>query len=123
SSPRQMLRPCHALFLIVLLALSCFCRLALADVEVEIDLHNVAGNLSTAQRDALLADPGWRVSASYAPLLSVPGVTASWSRCGFLSLPCLADDSETVSLSGADIRREGTRIGFSLPRYVGIRRF
>lgn len=107
----------------LLITLSCACCSVLADIEVEIDLYHLAGNLTTVQRDELLADPGWTVTASYAPLLSVPGVTASWSRCGFLSLPCVKDDAETVRLSGADIRREGTRLRFSLPRYAGIRRF
>lgn len=116
-----MLRLCLAL--LTLLALPYCCNQALANVEVEIDLYHLAGNLTAAQRDELLADPGWTVRASYAPLFSVPGVTASWSRCGFLSLPCLVDDAETVSLSGAEISREGTRFRFSLPRYVGIRRF
>src|SRR5574343_781965 len=108
-----------------LVALSFFCLLrpALADVEVVFDFYHLAGNLSVAQRDALLADPGWQVSASYSPLISVPGVTASWSRCGFLSLPCLQDDHETVNLSGAEIRRDGTRLSFRLPGYVGLRRF
>lgn len=101
----------------------CLARSALADVEVEVDLYHVAGNLTVAQRDALLGDPGWQVSAGYAPLLSVPGVTASWSRCGLLNLPCLSDDQETVNLSGKDIRHDGTRLSFRLPGYVGIRRF
>ncbi len=118
---RRVRRLC--LVLLALLALHHWCNPALADVEVEIDLFHLAGNLTVAQRDELLADPGWSVRATYAPLISVPGVTASWSRCGFLSLPCLADDVETVRLSSAEIRREGTRFRFSLPRYVGIRRF
>lgn len=101
----------------------CLARSALADIEVVVDLYHVAGNLTVAQRDALLADPGWQISAGYAPLLSVPGVTASWSRCGFLSLPCLSNDQETVSLSGEEIRRDGTSLSFRLPGYVGIRRF
>lgn len=119
--PRRVRRLCFVL--LALLALHHWCNPALADVEVEIDLFHLAGNLTVAQRDELLADPGWSVRATYAPLLSVPGVTASWSRCGFLSFPCLADDAETVRLSSAEIHREGTRFRFSLPRYVGIRRF
>lgn len=111
------------LALLALLALPYCCNPALANVEVEIDLYHLAGNLTAAQRDELLADPGWMIRATYMPLFSVPGVTASWSRCGFLSLPCLKDDAQMVSLSDAEIRREGTRLRFSLPRYVGIRRF
>jgi hypothetical protein len=118
SRPRWLVVLCS-----LWLGFFCLARSALADVEVVVDLYHVAGNLTVAQRDALLADPGWQVSAGYAPLLSVPGVTASWSRCGFLSLPCLRDDQETVSLSGEEIRRDGTRLSFRLPGYVGIRRF
>lgn len=114
----------HALLsLFILVVAQSLSRDAMADVEVEIDLYHLAGNLGSAQRDELLSSPGWTVSASYAPLFSLPGVTASWSRCGFLSLPCLVDDDETLNLSGAEIAREGTRLRFSLPRYVGLRRF
>ena len=93
------------------------------DVEVALDLYHFAGNLSVEQRDALLASPDWKVQASYSPLASVPGITASWSKCGFLSLPCLRDDGEDIILTGSAIRRQGTELRFSLPRYVGVRRF
>ncbi|PKO86148.1 MAG: hypothetical protein CVU18_16455 [Betaproteobacteria bacterium HGW-Betaproteobacteria-12] len=93
------------------------------DVEVELDLYHFAGNLSEAQRAALLADSAWTVRAGYSPLLRVPGVTASWSRCGLLNLPCLTDDAEEIILMGSAIRREGTNLRFTLPHYVGVRRF
>ena len=93
------------------------------DVEVALDLYHFAGDLDAGQRDALLASPDWKVSASYKPVVSVPGITASWSKCGFLALPCLRDDAETITLTGSAIRRQGTELRFSLPHYVGVRRF
>ena len=97
--------------------------LAADEVEVSLDLYHFAGNLDEEGRNALLASPDWKVSASYAPLLKVPGVTASWSRCGFLSLPCLQADSEEVTLTGSTIQRQGTELRFKLPHYRGVRRF
>lgn len=99
--------------------------LAVADNEIEValDLYHFAGNLDIEQRDALLASPDWKVSASYSPLVSVPGVTASWAKCGFLQLPCLRDHDEEIVLTGSALRRQGTELRFNLPRYKGVRRF
>ncbi|MDR2215228.1 MAG: hypothetical protein LBE59_05225 [Nevskiaceae bacterium] len=96
---------------------------AAGNVEVTLDLYSFGGNLSTDQRDALLADPNWTVQARYSPPVKVPGVTASWQTCGLLNLPCLKDRSEQVTLSGRDIRREGTALRFSLPRRVKMLRW
>lgn len=110
--------------LLIALALAATAALAAAgDIAVTLDLYHFAGDLSEEQRDALLASPDWKVTASYGPLVSVPGVTASWAKCGFLSLPCLRDDSADVTLTGSAIRRQGTQLRFTLPRYVGVRRF
>lgn len=97
--------------------------LAADAVEVSLDLYHFAGNLDEGRRNALLASPDWKVSASYAPSLKIPGVTASWARCGFLSLPCLQADSEEVTLTGSAIQRQGTELRFKLPHHRGVRRF
>lgn len=99
------------------------CAVAADEVEVVLDLYHVAGNLTGEQRDNLLASPDWKISASYAPSLKIPGVTASWGRCGFLSLPCLQEHSEDIVLTGSAIRRQGTELRFKLPRHVGVGRF
>ena len=94
-----------------------------SDVEVTLDLYHFTGNLTVEQRDALLASPGWQVKAGYLPVISVPWVTASWSKCGFLSLPCLQDDTEEIALPGSAIHSQGTQLHFSVPLHVGLRRF
>jgi hypothetical protein len=99
------------------------CAWAADPIEVSLDLYHFSGNLSQQQRDAMLASPDWQVSASYSPLLSIPGWTASWGRCGFLSLPCLQDDDETITLPPSSIRRQGTKLSFNLPRYSPQRKF
>ncbi|MDR0787002.1 MAG: hypothetical protein LBG44_03955 [Gemmatimonadota bacterium] len=109
--------------LAVLVGVSALFSRASVDIDARLDLYSFAGNLDVAQYAALLADPGWTVSGSYAPLVKVPGVTASWKRGGFLNLPYLEADGKTLTLQGDEIRREGTNLRFRLPRHTGFLRY
>ncbi|MDR0780755.1 MAG: hypothetical protein LBF16_08685 [Pseudomonadales bacterium] len=98
-------------------------RSAAADVEVALDLYDFAGDIDAAQRDALLHDPRWTVSAAYAPPLKLPGLTASWRRCGFFSMPCLEGEDKEITLTGDAITREGSLLRFTLPKRLGFLRY
>jgi len=109
-------------YIIALLAGLCVWQPASASDQVQfvLDLYHFAGNLSQAQRDALLASPQWRVSASYSPGILIPGITASWERTGFLRIPTLTGDIKTVVLTESEIQRQGTELRFSLPKQMGF---
>lgn len=93
------------------------------EVVVTLELDGVAGNLDAHGLETLAASRDWKISGTYAPRIGIPGLTAHWSSCSLLSLPCLVDEEEVVRLEPQQIRRDGNRLHFSLPRYARARLF
>jgi hypothetical protein len=113
-------------YLLALLAGLCVGQVARASDQEQFvfDLYHFAGNLSQAQRDALLASPQWKVSASYSPRILIPGITAHWGKDGvFFQMLTLLGDTKTVELTGSEIQRQGTELRFSLPKQMGFPQF
>ena len=103
-------------FLCGFLGFGCGAAMAADDmIEFAMDLHSASGDLSAAQKQDLLAQE-WRVLALYYPKTTTMGLNSSWSRCGFLSTPCLQSDTENVTLPASAVRREGEVLHFALPK-------
>jgi hypothetical protein len=94
-----------------------------AEVDVALDLDNVGGNITPAQRDALLASKEVQVTGDYEPRVKIKGVNAEDKpdlfACGAnVFRSCLEFyDSEFrhITLAGTSIQKQGTRLIFKLP--------
>jgi len=109
-------------FFLALLAGLCVGQSASASDQVQFvfDLYHFAGNLSQAQRDALLASPQWKVAANYSLTIAIPGITAHWGSTGLLNMPTLVGNTKTVVLTGNAIQRQGTQLRFVLPNQISF---
>ncbi|RDU98901.1 hypothetical protein [Trinickia dinghuensis] len=117
--PNGQLLKKGVLAILTLLFTSCAVTGRTENVDVTVNVTHIGGDLTPVQLGEMLRSPKVRVRASYYPSSNIPGVTAHWSRCGFLMLPCLEPEEQTVELPGDQITRTPTQVSFSIPPQAG----
>jgi hypothetical protein len=87
---------------------------AARDLHVEMEVLHIAGGISPAQIDALLADERLSIEINYEPTRLIEGVTARRERIMPIGSKLFAI-SRDLSLESAQIEREGRLLRFRVP--------
>lgn len=92
-------------------------------LTLDLSLDHLSGNITAEQRAQVLQSPNARVDATYSPNVQIPGINAHMSRCGFLAMPCVTPDEETMAIHSAHVDTRDGRITFSVPLTSAKRSF
>jgi hypothetical protein len=84
------------------------------DLQVEVDVLHVGGQLPPAELEAMLADPKLAIEAHYQPTRLIEGETARRERTMPFGSKLFAI-SQQVIVEGAQIERKGRTLRFQLP--------
>ena len=84
------------------------------DLQVEVEVQHVGGELAPAELEAMLADPRLRIHAHYHPTSLIPGVTARSERVLPFGSRLFAIPRE-VGITGGQIERRGRTLRFQAP--------
>jgi hypothetical protein len=107
-----MVRYC---FISAILALALNAGTGIArDLQVEVDVLHVGGQLPPTELEAILADPKLVVEAHYQPTRLIEDVTARRERTMPLGSRLFAIP-QVVNLTGAQIERKGRTLRFQVP--------
>jgi hypothetical protein len=84
------------------------------DLQVEVDVLHVGGQLPPAELEAMLADPKLAIEAHYQPTRLIEGETARRERTMPFGSRLFAIP-QVVNLTGAQIERKGRTLRFQVP--------
>jgi hypothetical protein len=106
----NMLRVASTIFLLALNAGQVMAR----DLQIEVEVLHIGGQLPPAELEAMLADPKLSVEAHYQPTRLIEDVTARRERTMPFGSKLFAIPQE-VTVTGAQIERKGRTLRFQLP--------